>query len=161
MRARLVLEDCRLTLGLLDHVQSEGMFRVLWVALVTLLRAVGHVLDKVDGNADPAMRRAVDEAWKACQERREADRIFWAFIDHERNAVLKTYEMTPPAGDVVVGLTGQPETLAFVLDENIFKPLLDGPYAGEDARDVAGDAIAWWDRHLSAVAATADRISSG
>ena len=34
-----------------------------WVATVSLLRAVGHVLNKVDGASCPEMRAAVDEVW--------------------------------------------------------------------------------------------------
>lgn len=43
---------------------------------------------------------------------------------------------------------------AFTLDECIFKPLLDGPFAGEDGRDVARDAISWWEGQLSEITST-------
>lgn len=45
MRARMVLDDCRTVLEWLDSAADERSFRIYWVALVALLRAVGHVLE--------------------------------------------------------------------------------------------------------------------
>jgi hypothetical protein len=39
-------------------------------------------------------------------------------------------------------------TEAFELDENLFRPLVDGPWAGEDVRDVYLEAVAWWEDEL-------------
>ena len=48
-RARIVLEDCRLALQLLEEETDLRRWRLHWVAAVALVRAVGHVLEKVDG----------------------------------------------------------------------------------------------------------------
>ncbi len=90
MRANDVLDDCRRALALADEVRDELDFRVHWVALLALLRAVGHVLAKVDAASSPAMQTAVDDRWEEWRRNRREHRIFWEFIEVERNSVLKT-----------------------------------------------------------------------
>jgi hypothetical protein len=152
MKADVVLEDCRKALDLVDDARNEQEFRVHWVALVALLRAVGHVLDKVDAASSSELRGAVDTRWAEWRRNRDKHRLFWDFIEAERDSVLKTYEIGVQPGDVqlVVQQAGAAEV--FTLDECIFKPLLDGPFAGEDGRDVARDAISWWEGQLSEIA---------
>ena len=48
-------------------------------------------------------------------------------------------------------------TEAFTLDDNLFCPIADGPYAGEDCRDVLEEAIAWWDTQLALIEESIDR----
>lgn len=151
MRADIVLDDCRRALDLAEDARTEQDFRVHWVALVALLRAVGHVLDKVDAAASPALRRAVDELWDQWRRNRAEHRIFWDFIEAERNSVLKTYELGFQPGDIQVMVQDARRTEAFTLEDCIFKPLLEGPFAGEDGRDIARDAISWWERQLSEI----------
>jgi hypothetical protein len=154
MRAGIVLDDCRRALQLAEDDRNEQEFRVHWVALVALLRAVGHVLDKVDAVSSPELRRAVDERWSAWRHNRDEHRIFWEFVEDERNSVLKTYELGVQPGDAQVVVQQARGAEAFTLDECIFKPLLDGPFAGEDGRDVARDAISWWEDQLSEIRRT-------
>jgi hypothetical protein len=54
---------------------------------------------------------------------------------------------------------GPPVRLAHIgeIGENIYRPLLDGPWEGDDARDVLSEAIAWWDGQLTAVEREAAR----
>jgi hypothetical protein len=152
MRAEIVLSDCRKALALAEDAGTEQEFRIHWVALLALLRAVGHVLDKVDGTASPALRKAVDERWDYWRRNREEHRLFWDFIEAGRNAVLKTYELGVPPGGVEFLIESAETAQIVTLGECIYKPLLDGPFAGEDGRDVARDAIAWWEMELSAIA---------
>lgn len=151
MRAELVLEDCRKALELLEETRDEQTFRVLWVALIALLRAVGHVLQKVDGAEDEALGRVVASRWKVWLSEREKHRLFWNFIEAERNSVLKMYEIGVQPGDVRTAVIHSESARLFTLDECIFKPLLDGPFAGEDGRDVAREAIDWWKEQLSMI----------
>lgn len=82
--AREALEDCRVALGdLSDEVQGR-QWRVRWFACVVLLRAVGHVLDKVDGPRDPKLRRAIDQWWATLNASKPNPAIFWSFIDEDR-----------------------------------------------------------------------------
>jgi hypothetical protein len=37
------------------------------------------------------------------------------------------------------------------LDENIYRPMLDGPWEGDDARDVLRVAIDWWNAELDKI----------
>lgn len=42
-----------------------------------------------------------------------------------------------------------PHDTPIVLDENLFRPVTEGFGVGEDARDVYGEAITWWDEELT------------
>jgi hypothetical protein len=152
VKARVVLDDCRRALELVEDARDDQDFRVHWVALVALLRVVGHVLDKVDADANASLRKTVDARWAEWRRDREKHRLFWDFIEHERNSVLKTYEIGVQPGDVDVVVQGPGVAEVFALGECIFKPLLDGPFAGEDGRDVAREAISWWDGQLTEIA---------
>lgn len=62
--ARAVLEDCRAALAEFGHASDQDVKRRRWVALLALLRAVGHVLEKVDhAQADLAVRSAIDHGY--------------------------------------------------------------------------------------------------
>ena len=152
MKAKLVLNDCRVALAWAEDAETEQEFRVRWVAVVALLRAVGHVLDKVDTMSSPHLSAAIKEKWKEWQANREDNQIFWKFIEAERNNILKQYEAGYEAGDITVVVEGAGAPESFLLGDALYKPLKsDGPYEGEDARDVAQEAISWWERQLSAI----------
>lgn len=82
----------------------EDRWRVHWAGAVALIRAVGHVLDKVDGEA-ASSRSAASAAflkWKGADPRHA---IFREFIEFERNNILKRYESNVhPLSDVPVGV---------------------------------------------------------
>ncbi len=92
MQARLVLADCRVALEQAELAADPVAFRLSWAALVALLRAVGHVLDKVDGRQSQSLRRAIDARWRRWHGDRAGNRAYWSFIESERNNVLKVYE---------------------------------------------------------------------
>lgn len=60
-KAREVLDDCRLALSLLEDETDVQRWRIQWAAAVALIGAVGHVLDKVDGE-DPLIKHAAGVA---------------------------------------------------------------------------------------------------
>src|SRR5688500_15276332 len=91
MKARQVLEDCKLALQHADLAINPEDLRIRWAALVMLLRAVGHVLDKVDGRGSPRLRDAIDRRWQLWRDDRVGYSIFCDFIEEERNNVLKAY----------------------------------------------------------------------
>jgi hypothetical protein len=62
-----------------------------WVAGLTLLRAIGHVLVKADSNATPKHRDAINALWVSWKNDRSANWVFWDFIENERNNVLKEF----------------------------------------------------------------------
>jgi hypothetical protein len=150
LNARSVLADCKHALELLQEESDPASFRVLWVAGIALARAVGHVLQKVDGR-DEGVKAAVASAYASWKADRSGNAIFWGFIEEERNQVLKQYEIGFFAGPVDVVAGGQVQSL----DGHLFCPITDGPFAGEDCRDILERAISWWEQQLAAVEAEA------
>lgn len=160
-RARYVLEDCRLALEMLERETDLRRWRVHWAGAVALLRAVGHVLDKVDAS-NPGIRRAADAAYRRWKSDAPEHEIFREFIEKERNNLLKEYQFnTHPQEEIEFLLQ---RTLAPVgagapvvdyqiatIGENIYRPLMDGLCEGNDARDVYAEAIEWWEKELSAI----------
>ncbi len=151
--AREVLEDCVAALNMLEEEEDLRKWRIVWAGSVALVRAVGHVLDKVDGE-DPILKRVAGEffaRWKKGGEHR----IFLDFVERERNSLLKEYRSDVHPLDsvgVAVQVTlmpltgGDPVATGFTmdLDENLFRPMLDGPWEGVDCREVFAEAIDWW-----------------
>lgn len=91
LKSWLILQDCITALQMLgkavDDPDGEKQVTVLWVAAVTMLRAVGHVLQKVDAANNPAVKRLLSEAWPSWQRA-------WQFQQSEcyRNKTLKEYD---------------------------------------------------------------------
>ena len=83
--ARAVLADCDQALEELKVARQETLRR-RWLTMVALLRAVGHVLDKVDGATSPALRTVINQRYAALKASRPDPAIFWHFIEEERNA---------------------------------------------------------------------------
>src|SRR5687768_12740911 len=83
--ARRVLRDVHIGLRELNTAQSDSEWRLRWVSIVTLLRSVGHVLDKVDGRRSTHLEQAVSEVWTEIKENRKDNRIYFQFIEMERN----------------------------------------------------------------------------
>ncbi len=146
MRARQVLDDCRKAHSLLEHEDDPQTFRILFVAAVTLCRAVGHVLDKVDAKEDPRLKESVQSWWRELNSDTTKNTIFHNFIDQQRNNILKEYDFAHD--DHEQKLMVLPSMELFSLGELLFCPIEEGEYAGEDCRDILHDAILWWDEQL-------------
>jgi hypothetical protein len=149
LTARTVLIDCKNAHALLEDEAEPTHLRLFWVTGVVLLRAVGHVLQKVDAQRSPVIKHKIEQLYSEWKRDKEANAIFWKFIEQERNNILKKYTIGFLAGpiDVIVQPTGEP----YSLDGNLFCPIADGLYAGQDGRDVMADAIIWWDKQLSSI----------
>lgn len=162
--ARQVLSDCRLALDMLHAEIDPDRWRVHWAGGVALLRAVGHVLLNVDQPTSADLMKIANAAHKRWKSDDPAHAVFRDFILKERNNILKEYRSkVHPLDTVAVAFRVtlvHPETgeISYVdevaeLDENLFRPLVEGYGAGEDARDVFEEAVAWWERELSLVEA--------
>lgn len=168
--AREVLSDVRLALDMLQSESDPDRWRVHWAGGVALLRAVGHVLLNVDQSADVDLARVADAAHRRWRSADPAHAVYREFILEERNNILKEYRSkVHPLDKVPVAIrltlvnsdTGEVSYVDQVadLDENLFRPLVDGYGEGEDARDIFAEAIGWWDRELTAIEAELTRRS--
>ncbi|HEX5718331.1 MAG TPA: hypothetical protein VF179_19370 [Thermoanaerobaculia bacterium] len=93
------------------------------------------------------MAEAVADAWNRWKRNPRRHSIFWTFIEHERNSILKEYTVGYSEGPVLVVADGE----EFELDEGLFAPLVDGPNEGQDIRDVYLDALSRWARELDLI----------
>ena len=142
--ARAVLDDCRGALTDLHDELMGGKWRRRWAAAVGLLRTVGHVLDKVDGESSSQLRAAVDAKWAALKKSKPA--LFYDFIDDERNRIVKKY--APRAGQSITIPVGSPDesTTSYRMNTGLF--------AGKDPRELVRKAIDWWDEYLREIEAS-------
>lgn len=118
------------------------------------------------------MKKAAAQSYKSWKGGSLEHRIFRDFIEKERNNLLKEYQSNVhPLEDVPVLFQAvhrsadgaAPEMVAgdvFNIGENIYRPMLEGPWEGEDAREVLIEAIDWWERELSLIDATLDHQGS-
>lgn len=158
-RARLVLMDAEYAWNRLERSDDRTEVRVLWFTAVALLRAVGHVLEKVDGASDSAIAEAVKFSWQKWHEHPLSYPLFHEFIEEERNVLLKEYAHRYE--DEPGSLYADGEAIA--LGDLLFTPLTHGRFAGEDGRDIIREAIDWWSAGLDAIdgRAAAIRIGTG
>ena len=159
-KARVLLKDLKPAIAShTDDLQAEE-FRVSWFAVTGLLRAVGHVLSKVDAATSRFLRRAIEEKWKALSQSKPEPTIFWGFIEFERNRFLKNYEHGIKRTFVAQGAELEGKTIRTTFDcgnargvtfsdaGNLESRLSDGPYSGQSERKVAWEAYHWWAAYL-------------
>jgi hypothetical protein len=167
-QARMVLADCEASLLEL-RTASQDTLKRRWVATLALLRAVGNVLDRVDGHASETARTVISEA--RAELARPESKIFKEFIKKERDFVVKEYRfavrgnhqihMPPPGGGVPqpggVALPGGLGTITDPLGTQYgtstfaLRPLTDGAFAGREPIDVVQEAIAFWHTYLDEI----------
>ncbi|NQU42125.1 hypothetical protein HQ520_02485 [bacterium] len=148
LTSREVLSDAQRAWQLLEGEFNSNVFRIYWVAAISLCRSVGYVLDKVDSKNHPQIAEFQKSLWA----KKKNDRIFHEFIDSERNAILKEYVWNLENGtvDLIIERAEQESSL-HILDDCMFCPIHDGGYSGEDCRDVLCDALNWWDAFLAQI----------
>ena len=155
--AREALEDCRGALAELTEGIQGCQWRRRWITSIVLSRAVGHVLNNVDGTRSEEYRKAVDTWWKALKSTKPEPMIFWHLIDEERNTILKEYQTRAGQG-VTIQLSGIQINLQ-TGEQKIDPPkpaiyhymINTGPFAGRDQRELIAEGIAWWERELNAI----------
>lgn len=140
--ARKVLADLEAAHHILELETDAQRFRITWVAAMALCRCVGHVLKNVDSKISLSYKNAINDKWESWKSENEHNKIFHLFIENERNAVLKEYEIGFMSGNSAY-LVLPDENISLLSDE-LFCPLTDGPYAWEDCRDILAIAISWW-----------------
>jgi hypothetical protein len=162
-RARRVLADCRWALSLYSRDLSGEPLRVAWVSILTLLRAVGHVLDKVDAQHDQDVRRTVDHFWQSLKSTKPEPKIYWEFIESERNTILKQYAFgfsrtfqvsISQQASVIVELRGDMLEAEQQPKQNlpdVRSLIVDGPFKGRSEKEVAEEAVEWWEEVLTEI----------
>jgi hypothetical protein len=157
IKAREVLRDCGSLLAELTEEPPDELWRLRWAGLVALLRAVGHVLDKIDGPSTPETRQVITSAWEKLRTGKPEPRIFWDFIEAERNNVLKAYAFGPRINITVRpgpawinlatgesgGSPGGPTTFDYFMRS--------GAFEGQDPRQLCRDAIDFWRDYLDTI----------
>lgn len=165
-KARLVLQDVMFVRDKLETELGKIEWRLFWVLAVVLLRAVGHVLEKVDGAADPSVKHIANDlhrSWRIGNEHA----IFRDFIERERNSILKEYASDVTDGPIPImahlqNHDGFDVVRQFLIEENLYRPMGSGAYEGEDGRTLLDDAIAWWAKQLAEIDARAsDQCDKG
>jgi hypothetical protein len=146
LAARRVLRDAyRARHELAKAFQSDvaATHRLRWVAVITLLRAVGHALNSVDARRSPAMKEAAKAAWTRWDQNPLHHLIFHEFIKRERDVVLKEYRFT--TGRVAVGEAVKP-----IQTIGLSTVLLIGDRS-YSALEAVGAALAWWEAEISQI----------
>src|SRR2546430_4511716 len=100
MAARAVLADCKDAAREMETLSSDQLedrrlfakWRIHWVAAVTLLRAIYHVLIEVDKSTNEQLRAAIVSANNSLMRSKPEPQIYWSFIYDERNNILKEYK---------------------------------------------------------------------
>lgn len=155
----MVLEDCRWAIRQHANDLSGREFRGSWLSIVTLLRAVGHVLREVDRKTSMALAAAIDAKWDEWKRGKPKPEIFWQFIQSERNSVLKVYRFGVERGLTIPGpeLKGAPTSIAIDYvhanaggsdPDATFSRLVEPAFQGRHEREVALEAVAWWQETL-------------
>jgi hypothetical protein len=158
--ARIVLQDAKHAIARHTETLQAEEFRASWFAVIGLLRAVGHVLDKVDAKSSPMLEQAIRTKWNQLSASRPEPTIFWDFIHAERNRFLKSYEhgidrtITIPtlSGLGSIKFDGGNARGGWFAAGHVFNPVItSGSYAGQNERTVALAAHHWWADYLNEV----------
>lgn len=162
--AREVLEDCRGALAELVDGITGPVWRRRWIISVVLLRAVGHVLDKVDGACSQQYRTTIDEWWKQLKNTRPNPEIFWLFIHDERNSIVKEYQtnagqgVTVTISGIVLNIQTGEQTVGVPIPPKYHYTMNAGYFKDREQRELICEAIQWWETQLKAIDATVEQI---
>jgi len=159
MKSREVYSDCCYARDEFSLAIKSGDYKkakVMWFSCLTLLRAIGHVLHKVDSKqyGKPFSDKLQDrfKSWKKDEE------IYKDFIEKERNQILKEYSSSilvkqSTQQEVITTTDGEPITTSdgdLITAEITLQSLVKahGHLAGETPLTVLNQAIDWWDKQL-------------
>jgi hypothetical protein len=145
--ARKVWGDAQEAISRLQSRENNdplSNWRPDFIAAVALLRAIGHVLDKVDGERDKEMRRRIDERWEGMKQ----DPIF-RWIEDSRNDALKAYEI--PIEQVRITEWSGPAKSPEDADDAKDTSMLFLKDNSQPALDHLWTAWKWWGEALAAI----------
>ncbi|MBO1038496.1 hypothetical protein [Brucella pituitosa] len=129
-------DDCRQILFSFQYYGEEeleyGDWRHPWIAGLSLLRTVGHVLDKVDSKKSNLHDDIIKNNYSKWKTNELDKKIFFEFICEERNNILKTF-------DVGAELIKRSDEVNLVYK------------TGENALGLFRQAIYWWRYQLISI----------
>lgn len=91
LRAWTVWEDAAVAISRLDervNDQPNTNWRIDYLAAITALRAIGHVLGKADCGVSPEAKRRIEARWPRMNKH-----PLFQWLEDSRNRVIKLYEM--------------------------------------------------------------------
>jgi hypothetical protein len=168
--AHVVLQDVKHAIRNYDCSLQAEAFRISWFTVISLLRAVGHVLKNQDANTSPALAQAISDKWRQLQDSKPQPLIFWGFIEFERNRFLKEYvagvTRTATIETLIPGVyaTVDLANLRGGVVTSLPTPqsyLSSGPFEGQIEKDVAWRAYEWWQEYLRDVERLACQYAAG
>jgi hypothetical protein len=159
MKARDVLNDCILARDYFSIAVGNGDYqqaKILWFSCVTLLRAVGHVLHKVDSQKfTAALSNTLNAQFK---QWKSEEAIFRDFIEKERNSIVKEYDLTVQVSEYQEPVTFMTsDGCRFITSDEhtlclnmTLKELVKarGHGEGNTPLSVLDEAIEWWKSKL-------------
>jgi hypothetical protein len=155
LKARMVLKDTTDAYHDLLQAKQEGdrrLFRRRWVAAITLLRAVGHVLNGADKKLHPALAQPISQFF----ETTKGDPLFNDFIKNTRDLTVKEYR----SGLFGVWGTDSPMAIEPVSETDVIGGELvfrGGKLDGKKLEVIFPRALSWWDKHLKILEAELER----
>src|SRR4051794_37275513 len=162
--AKQVLSRCEYFRDRLRENPTGVAFLAQFSGCLALLRSVGHVLQKVDAVSSRTLGANQAKWWADLNASHSEPKIFWRFIEEDRNLILKESDIR--AGQsVTVVLTGveapglvageKPEPKAMLtktMPEASYSYHMNrGDFTGRDPRDLIDEAIAWWHEQISKI----------
>lgn len=151
--ARRVLADCHIALEMLETEEHPERWRVTWVSMLTLLRGVGNVLLTVDCKSIE-QKQVCDHFFRSWHSDPE-HAVFQQFIMNGRSVALHDYAPdldTPEGSSFSFEDVASDDEIKFQFDD--FDPSVHKVKSeyrqGSDAREIARDAIEWWEAQLDA-----------
>lgn len=160
LTARVQLERVEELLAEFSRDDGEmrplALYQAQHLAVLAMLRSVGHVLAKVDADT-PARKKWLDESWS----RWKREPIFRDFIELERNRLLKEFRGGIDRGDPAVLTKGAIADLLYPAGASLVVAVDVGRLQAADGTNLLGrlrEAIAYWRRNLSEAEAAFARL---
>ena len=147
LRAYLPLADAVTAWQKLGHCdpRRSADWRVYYFATLALLRAVGHVLHKVDAKTWPSASGQINEAYARWNLGKGEDALFPHFIDSERNLLVKEYrrgcEPEEAIDCPVLMVDGRKRPDITSMPVVFFE---GGHFDGEPVESLIARSVEWW-----------------
>ena len=127
-----------------DHSQN---WRAEYIVAITTVRAVGHVLHKVDCEIHPEIIPIVKDRFQRWKLGNGDDELFVYFIEEARNMLLKTYQF-PGDEDAVFKIDSSGEFTSGDPDPDV---VTEGYFRGCSVIGLLQHSHKWWQRELAEI----------